>query len=67
MSMDNRNKPPSKEQLEQVEQPPILNMKSEKWKARWNERYGEEQIEAPPTAEEFATSWLYCLIFPAVI
>lgn len=54
MSMDNRNKPPSKEQLEQVEQPPILNMKSEKWKARWNERYGDEQIEAPPTAEELA-------------
>lgn len=53
MSKDNRNKPPSKEQLEQVEQPPIMNMKSEKWKARWNDRYGEEQL-VEPTAEELA-------------
>ncbi|MGZ9585323.1 excinuclease ABC subunit UvrC [Paenibacillus marinisediminis] len=32
-----------------------MNMKSEKWKARWNERYGAEQdLGHEPTAEEIA-------------
>lgn len=46
-----RENPPSLEELNIVELPPIMDRKSERWKAKWNDRYSAEQEIAAASEE----------------